>query len=239
MHAFFSILIVITCGFMSVVRIPIVSASSFYIFHHFQECIFRLEKIQVEQSARFGNISVSHKTNSDGGYSLNFTMNLFKNCLKARVWNSFATFNGQLMKNRQFFLQVAFGVTFSAKKTFKCEETPMTEGTFDMCKLTERTLNSIFINTVWKFLAETADFELKCPYPARQYKITNLTAYVPAIIPFPKGFACVTQKISCTFPNVRGFQLLAFLKYFGSNLNWSVHSNIKIEVEIIGSYWLS
>lgn len=82
-------------------------------------------------------------------------------------------------------------MSISKTSDFKSQEVAM-ERKIDCCRFTEALRNSMFINIFAANLLSSVDFDIKCPYRAGVYTITNFTIAVPSIVPFPSNtYVCI------------------------------------------------
>ena len=83
---------------------------------------------------------------------------------------------------------VTLGIT--KIKNSECSQTIFNRK-IDACKLTDAFMNSLFLNVFFKNLEKTVNFNLRCPFVAGRYSLTDFTLHIPPILPFPDDiFIC-------------------------------------------------
>lgn len=83
----------------------------------------------------------------------------------------------------------------AADEKYNCK-TVLIERRFDGCRLTTASLGHVFGAILNDAIVNSINFELKCPYKARTYNITNFRANLNVAIPFPDvGKYCIKAEI--------------------------------------------
>lgn len=83
----------------------------------------------------------------------------------------------------------------SQTSNFNCRDV-IFERKIDLCKLTDVSKNSMFVNIVLQNMRNFTNFDLECPYKAGVYTYTNFTFSHPRVIPFPvNAYMCFKAKM--------------------------------------------
>ena len=102
----------------------------------------------------------------------------------------------------------------SQSSDFNCKDV-MFERKFDICKMTDDLLNSMYLSVFLKDVRRAAKFDIKCPYHAGHYVISNFTLLNVPRMPLPSSlFICTTTKILVKVSNAKKFEHLLTLESF-------------------------
>lgn len=74
----------------------------------------------------------------------------------------------------------------SKNDDFDCKDV-IFERKLDGCKLSEIVMNSMYFSVLFKDFLRAANFEIKCPYKAGLYTVTNFTTLSVPRMPFPSN----------------------------------------------------
>jgi Protein of unknown function (DUF1091) len=117
---------------------------------------------------------------------------------------------GRLSYVQFTFFQLILSVLLSSSDTFDCGGFKLFEGKIDLCNLTEKSIRSSFLSIFIKSFLKSADFELKCPFRAGVYTVSNYTFSVVPRMPFPANVRlCTIEKYFMKTSDKKSMRLIA------------------------------